>query len=105
MRHFAYKNEYTLQEHDIDGNACEKGTHTCHKDALCINTRRKYRCRCKPGYYGTGKICVALARVSNNNTKKALKENKILSCLIRKNQSFQFVLKRQFLAKRRFNIF
>lgn len=41
----------------ISGNACEKGTHNCHKDAICINTRRRYRCRCKPGYYGNGKLC------------------------------------------------
>ncbi|XP_033753123.1 signal peptide, CUB and EGF-like domain-containing protein 1 [Pecten maximus] len=40
------------------GNACETGTHTCDRDAICINTRRRYKCRCKPGFYGTGKICV-----------------------------------------------
>lgn len=40
-----------------EGNACEKGTHNCHKDAICINTRRRFRCRCRPGYYGNGKLC------------------------------------------------
>lgn len=43
--------------HYFSGNACEKGTHNCHKDAICINTRRRFRCRCKPGYYGNGKLC------------------------------------------------
>jgi len=42
----------------LSGNACETGTHTCDKDAECLSTRRRYRCRCKQGYYGTGKICV-----------------------------------------------
>ncbi|KAK7486426.1 hypothetical protein BaRGS_00022350 [Batillaria attramentaria] len=37
---------------------CERGTHNCHKDADCITSRRSYRCKCKDGFYGDGKICV-----------------------------------------------
>ncbi|KAL3842048.1 hypothetical protein ACJMK2_020113 [Sinanodonta woodiana] len=40
------------------GNECEKGTHSCHKDAICIDTRKSYKCKCKEGYYGNGKICI-----------------------------------------------
>ncbi|XP_071100051.1 signal peptide, CUB and EGF-like domain-containing protein 1 isoform X2 [Haliotis cracherodii] len=40
------------------GQDCERGTHTCHKDAVCLNSRRSYQCRCKTGFYGNGKICV-----------------------------------------------
>ena len=38
---------------------CSKAKQSrCHRDAFCLNTRRAYRCRCKPGFYGSGKICV-----------------------------------------------
>ena len=38
-------------------NACEKGTHNCHKDAICISTRKSFTCKCKPGYYDDKKVC------------------------------------------------
>ncbi|PVD33225.1 hypothetical protein C0Q70_04476 [Pomacea canaliculata] len=37
---------------------CERGTHNCHKDAECLTSRKTYRCKCKDGFYGDGKICV-----------------------------------------------
>ena len=37
---------------------CKSGTHDCSTDALCFNTRRSFRCRCKSGFYGNGKICL-----------------------------------------------
>uniref|UniRef100_T1JDQ5 Signal peptide, CUB and EGF-like domain-containing protein 1 n=1 Tax=Strigamia maritima TaxID=126957 RepID=T1JDQ5_STRMM len=36
---------------------CLLGTHQCDVHATCKNTRRAYRCRCKPGYQGDGKKC------------------------------------------------
>ncbi|XP_059150899.1 signal peptide, CUB and EGF-like domain-containing protein 1 isoform X2 [Physella acuta] len=36
---------------------CEQGTHTCHQDAICVRTRKSYRCKCKPGFNGDGKVC------------------------------------------------
>ncbi|KAH9494974.1 Signal peptide, CUB and EGF-like domain-containing protein 1, partial [Bulinus truncatus] len=36
---------------------CEQGTHTCHPDATCVSTRKAFRCKCKPGYNGDGKVC------------------------------------------------
>lgn len=46
----------TLQGKQV--NECEDGKHDCHKDAVCQNTRKSYRCRCQKGFYGNGKICV-----------------------------------------------
>ncbi|KAL8565416.1 hypothetical protein ACOMHN_029109 [Nucella lapillus] len=38
---------------------CERGTHNCHKQyADCITSRRSYKCKCKDGFYGDGKVCV-----------------------------------------------
>ncbi|ELU05576.1 hypothetical protein CAPTEDRAFT_195741 [Capitella teleta] len=37
---------------------CKSNQHQCHEDADCHNTRRSFRCRCKPGFYGNGKICL-----------------------------------------------
>ncbi|CAL1535103.1 unnamed protein product [Lymnaea stagnalis] len=36
---------------------CETGNHTCHQDAACVSTRKAYRCKCKPGFNGDGKVC------------------------------------------------
>ncbi|XP_050411230.1 signal peptide, CUB and EGF-like domain-containing protein 1 isoform X2 [Patella vulgata] len=49
------------------GKDCEKGKHNCHKDATCINTRRSFRCRCKPGFTGNGKSCQDKDECSNEN--------------------------------------
>ena len=39
------------------GGRC--GRRTCHSDAICIQTAsRSYRCRCRDGFYGNGKICI-----------------------------------------------
>ncbi|CAH3162943.1 unnamed protein product [Porites lobata] len=40
---------------DID--ECAANTHSCHMNALCINTWGSYLCACKTGYSGNGKSC------------------------------------------------
>lgn len=39
-----------------DEGRCSKAT--CHRDAYCHSTGKSYRCKCKEGFYGNGKICV-----------------------------------------------
>ena len=46
----------TLQGKEVD--ECSAGKHDCHKNAICMNTRKSFRCRCKKGFYGNGKICI-----------------------------------------------
>ena len=40
-----------------DVDECSAKTHTCHVDADCTNYSGSYRCTCKPGYSGNGKLC------------------------------------------------
>lgn len=46
----------TLYADNVD--RCKTGKTQCHKDAECYNTTKSYRCKCKEGFYGNGKICV-----------------------------------------------
>ncbi|XP_058471732.1 thrombospondin-1-like [Solea solea] len=42
-------------------NPCQEGSHDCNKNANCIYlgvySESMYRCQCKPGYAGNGRIC------------------------------------------------
>ena len=40
---------------DID--ECALGTHDCHGNATCNNTKGSYDCTCNEGFYGEGRIC------------------------------------------------
>lgn len=54
----AYTKKGKRKKHKED--SCEKGTHNCHKDAICISakhTRKGFSCKCKPGYYDDDKTC------------------------------------------------
>ncbi|GFN98752.1 signal peptide, cub and egf-like domain-containing protein 1 [Plakobranchus ocellatus] len=46
---------------------CDTDAHACHPDAECLNTRRAYRCFCKPGFYGDGKVCKDEDECSHDN--------------------------------------
>ncbi|XP_038069380.1 fibrillin-1-like isoform X2 [Patiria miniata] len=43
-----------------DRNECEEGTFLCHRDAACVNTAGSYRCECKEGFAGDGRVCIPL---------------------------------------------
>ncbi|VDI62204.1 signal peptide, CUB and EGF-like domain-containing protein 3 isoform X1 [Mytilus galloprovincialis] len=47
----------TITLYSLPEDACKKGTHDCHKDAICISTRKSYTCKCNPGYYDDKKVC------------------------------------------------
>ena len=42
--------------HFTDINEC-KGNHSCHVNAICMNTKGSYVCTCHPGYTGNGSDC------------------------------------------------
>jgi len=49
---------------------CSLGTHECHKNAICINTPGFYKCKCRQGFYGNGRIC------KNERKQKTLRRRK-----------------------------
>ncbi|XP_068728395.1 uncharacterized protein [Montipora capricornis] len=40
-----------------DHDECADKSHTCHKNAACINTADSYECECEQGFIGTGTTC------------------------------------------------
>lgn len=40
-----------------DVDECLANTHECSHHAECVNTEGSYRCRCKPGFRGSGFDC------------------------------------------------
>ena len=49
-----------------DINECQEGTHTCHQNAVCVNTNSSYSCSCKEGYTGNGTTCYGLYNTFNS---------------------------------------
>jgi len=41
----------------VDIDECTSGTHNCHIDANCTNTKGSFYCTCHAGYSGDGVIC------------------------------------------------
>uniref|UniRef100_A0ACB8G3D0 Signal peptide, CUB and EGF-like domain-containing protein 2 n=1 Tax=Sphaerodactylus townsendi TaxID=933632 RepID=A0ACB8G3D0_9SAUR len=50
----------------IDVDECSQGLDNCHPDAICQNTPKLYKCTCKPGYSGEGKICEDIDECDND---------------------------------------
>lgn len=40
-----------------DFDECDLNLDNCHADALCVNTRTHFECRCKSGFLGDGINC------------------------------------------------
>ncbi|XP_042302488.1 signal peptide, CUB and EGF-like domain-containing protein 2 isoform X2 [Sceloporus undulatus] len=49
-----------------DVDECAQGSDDCHPDAICQNTPKSYKCMCKPGYSGDGKICEDIDECDND---------------------------------------
>ncbi|XP_015267753.1 PREDICTED: signal peptide, CUB and EGF-like domain-containing protein 2 isoform X1 [Gekko japonicus] len=49
-----------------DVDECAQGLDDCHPDAICQNTPKLYKCTCKPGYSGEGKICEDIDECDND---------------------------------------
>ncbi|XP_048341584.1 signal peptide, CUB and EGF-like domain-containing protein 2 isoform X3 [Sphaerodactylus townsendi] len=49
-----------------DVDECSQGLDNCHPDAICQNTPKLYKCTCKPGYSGEGKICEDIDECDND---------------------------------------
>jgi hypothetical protein len=52
-------NEIILYIFYEDVDECKTNTHTCDKNALCMNQWGGYKCRCNDGYeeHNSGRIC------------------------------------------------
>ena len=50
------KENFFFVVEDID--ECLSGTHNCHTDANCTNTKGSFYCTCHTGYSGDGVTCV-----------------------------------------------
>jgi len=44
----------------LDVDECNRGSHTCHLNAVCNNTNGGYNCSCKKGYSGDGHNCTGI---------------------------------------------
>ena len=42
----------------LDINECNNGYHDCSENASCVNTPGSFKCTCKPGYTGDGRLCL-----------------------------------------------
>ncbi|XP_060117742.1 signal peptide, CUB and EGF-like domain-containing protein 2 isoform X7 [Heteronotia binoei] len=49
-----------------DVDECAQGLDDCHPDSICQNTPKLYKCTCKPGYSGEGKICEDIDECDND---------------------------------------
>jgi len=41
----------------LDNDECGENTHSCHSDAICIDTDGSFYCHCKTGFRGDGEAC------------------------------------------------
>lgn len=47
---------------DID--ECAENTFECATNAQCINLPGTYMCTCNEGYYGDGKVCIRIGKLT-----------------------------------------
>ncbi|XP_055995401.1 fibrillin-1-like isoform X2 [Ostrea edulis] len=75
----------------VDVNECLLGTHKCHANANCTNTKGSYTCACKTGFEGSGQICRDINECLRNThpcSKYATCTNTWGSCTCRCNKGF-----------------
>ena len=58
------KTYYSTVAHSLpistDINECEQGLHTCHPNAVCVNSVGSFTCQCSDGFQGNGRTCTGL---------------------------------------------
>ena len=67
-----------------DVNECADGTSNCSADAMCINTKGSYRCKCKTGSTGDGRTCKGKTEpiVSESNVNQLDTEKCNICCFL-----------------------
>ena len=60
LRDLAYWFSQQVSVCIVDINECGVGTHNCHADSNCSNTKGSFYCTCLTGYSGDGVGCVGV---------------------------------------------
>lgn len=63
LHHFSYCFSQQVFVSILDINECVVGSHNCHADSNCSNTKGSFYCTCLTGYSGDGVGCVGMCEV------------------------------------------